>query len=48
VNCCVVPLATDGFAGVAAIDTNAAAVTVKVADPLTVPDVAEIVAWPTA
>jgi len=40
VNCCFVPLAIEGFAGVTAIDTSVAAVTVKVVDPLTEPDVA--------
>ena len=30
-NCCVRPLAIDGFAGVTAIDTSVAAVTVSVA-----------------
>jgi hypothetical protein len=29
VNCCVLPLAIDGFAGVTAIDTNVGAVTVR-------------------
>jgi hypothetical protein len=42
VNCFVVPLAIDGFAGVTAIDTSvgAVAVTVRVVEPLTAPEVA--------
>jgi len=40
VNCCVVPLAIDGFAGVTAIDDSTAAVTVSVVDPVTEPDAA--------
>ena len=40
VNCCVPPLAIDGFAGVTAIDTSVAAVTVSVVLPETVPEVA--------
>ena len=40
VNCCVLPLAIEGVAGVTAIDTNVAAVTVSVVLPETVPDVA--------
>src|SRR5581483_6990544 len=47
VNCCVVPLAIDGFAGVTAIDCNAAAVTVSTVEPLTEPNVALIVLVPT-
>jgi hypothetical protein len=34
VNCCVVPAAIDGFAGVTAIETRVGAVTVSVVDPL--------------
>jgi hypothetical protein len=45
-NCCVVPSAIDGVAGVTAIDTSAAVVTVSVVEPITVPDVAVIVAVP--
>ena len=48
VNCCVRPLAIDGFAGVTAIDTNVAAVTVRTVDPTIAPDVALIVLVPTA
>ena len=47
VNCCVAPLAIDGFAGVTAIDCRVAAVTVRVVDPLIAPDVALIVEFPT-
>ena len=35
VNCCVAPLAIDGFAGVTAIDCSVAAVTVSTVEPLT-------------
>ena len=45
-NCWVVPSAIEGAAGVIAIETSAAAVTVKVVDPLIEPDVALIVAVP--
>jgi hypothetical protein len=48
VNCSVLPAATDAVAGVTAIEVNAAAVTVNVAEPLIVPDVALIVADPCA
>jgi hypothetical protein len=48
VNCCVVPFAIEGFAGVTAIDTSVAEVTVSKVDPLTVPDVAMIVLVPAA
>jgi hypothetical protein len=47
VNCCVAPLAIDGFAGVTAIDCNVAAVTVSKVEPLIAPDVAVIVEVPT-
>ena len=40
----VAPLATKGFAGVTAMDTSVAAVTVSVVDPVTEPCFAEIVA----
>ena len=46
-NCWFVPDAIDGFAGVTAIDTRAAAVTVSVVDPLTVPELAPTVVVPT-
>jgi hypothetical protein len=48
VNCSVVPGAIDGVAGVTAIDTSVATVVVSVADPLTEPDVAVMVAVPCA
>ncbi len=48
VNCCVSPLAIDGFAGVTAMDTRAAAVTVSVVVPFTLPDVALMVEVPVA
>jgi hypothetical protein len=47
VNCCVAPLAIDGFAGVTAIDCSVAAVTVRTVEPLIPPDVALIVEVPT-
>jgi hypothetical protein len=40
VNCCFVPLAIEGLAGVTAIDTNADAVTVRPVVPLIDPEVA--------
>ena len=46
VNCWFVPNAIDGFAGVIAIETRAALVTVRVVDPLTVPELPEIVVVP--
>ena len=46
VNCCVLPAATDGFAGVTAIDTRVAFVTVNVVEPTTLPLVAVIVEVP--
>lgn len=48
VNCCMVPSAMDGFVGVIAMETSAAEVTVSVADPVTEPYVAVIVALPVA
>ena len=49
VNCCVGPLAIDGFAGVTAIDCSVAAVTVSTVEPTSLaPDVALIVLVPTA
>lgn len=42
------PAATEAFVGVTAIEVNTAAVTVNVADPLMVPDVAVMVAFPCA
>jgi len=47
VNCWVAPAAIGGFAGVTAIETRVAAVTVSVVDPLTVPELAPIVVVPT-
>ena len=47
VNCCFVPSAIDWFAGVTAIDTSTAGLTVRVAEPLTPADVAAIVVLPT-
>jgi len=46
VNCCVLPATTDGFAGVTAMDTSVAAVTVKLVFPDTLPLVALIVVDP--
>jgi len=40
VNCSVLPFAIEGFAGVTATDTNVAAVTVSVVEPLTAPETA--------
>src|SRR6202163_3847378 len=39
-NCCVPPFETEGFAGVTAMDTSVAAVTVSVVLPLMLPEVA--------
>jgi hypothetical protein len=47
VNCWVVPNGRVGIAGVTAIETNVAAVTVTVVEPLIVPEVAVIAALPT-
>ena len=47
-NCCFVPLAIDGVAGVTAIEVRVAAVTVRVVLPTTVPLVAEMSVVPTA
>ena len=46
VNCSVVPALIEGLAGVTAIDTNVAAVTVSVVEPLIEPEVAVIVVLP--
>jgi hypothetical protein len=43
VNCAVVPVATEPFAGVTAIDTSVAAVTLRPVDPVMEPCLAEIV-----
>jgi hypothetical protein len=48
VNCCVSPAGTDAVGGVTEIDVRVAEVTVKVADPLIDPEVAVMVAVPTA
>src|SRR5713101_7774321 len=45
-NCCVAPLVIEGFAGVTAIDTSVAGVTVSRVEPLMLPLVAEIVEVP--
>lgn len=45
-NCCVVPKAIDGVAGVIAIDTNVALVTVSVVDTVTIPEAAVMFAVP--
>lgn len=42
-NCSVLPAATELFAGVTAMDTKVAAVTLRVVDPVTDPCFAEIV-----
>jgi hypothetical protein len=44
VNCSVVPFAIEGFAGVTAIDTNVAEVTVKIVEPMTPPETALVAA----
>ena len=46
VNCCVVPFAMDGFAGVTAIDCSTAAVTVSTVEPVTPLSVALMVLVP--
>ena len=43
---CVVPSANDGFAGVIASDTSVGCTTLRVADPLIVPEAAVMVALP--
>ena len=48
VNCSFVPFAIEGFAGVTAIDTSVAAVTVRVVEPLMPADVASILLVPAA
>jgi len=45
-NCCFVPSAMDGADGVTAIDASMADVTVRMVDPVTDPEVAEIVVLP--
>jgi len=46
VNCCVVPLGIEGLTGVTAMDTSVATVTVSVVEPVTLPEVAWMVALP--
>ena len=46
VNCCVVPLAMEGFVGVTTIDSSLAAVTLRVVEPVILPEVAVTVAVP--
>ena len=46
VNCCVKPLAIDGFAGVTAIETRAAGLTVSETQPEMEPEVAVMVKVP--
>ena len=48
VNCCVVPFTIVGFAGVTAIDTSVAGVTVNTVEPEMAPEVALIVEVPAA
>ena len=48
VNCCCLPAAIDGLAGVTAIETRVAAVTVKLVVPLMESEVALMVAVPAA
>jgi hypothetical protein len=48
VNCSVLPFTIDGFAGVTAMDTSVAEVTVSTVDPLTLPEIAMIVLDPAA
>jgi hypothetical protein len=47
-NCCVLPAATDAVVGATEIEVNTAAVTVNVAEPLIIPEVAVTVAVPCA
>ena len=48
VNCCLFPAAIVGAAGVTAIETSVAGVTVKVVEPFNGPEVAVIVVVPAA
>ena len=48
VNCCCVPAAIDALAGVTAIETSVAGVTVRLVEPLIDPEVALIVVLPAA
>jgi hypothetical protein len=47
VNCWFVPDAIEGFAGVTAMETRPAVITVNVVDPLTVPELTATVVVPT-
>ena len=47
VNCCMVPAAIDGFAGVTAMEVNVAAVTVSTVEPVWLESVAETLVVPT-
>ncbi len=47
-NCCLVPLAILGLAGVIAIETSEAGFTVNVVEPETLPDAAVMVVVPAA
>lgn len=47
VNCWFVPDAIEALAGVTAMDTRAAGMTVRVVEPLTVPELAAMVVVPT-
>jgi hypothetical protein len=46
VNCCFVPSAIEEFPGVIAIETKLAPVTVRVVEPLTVPELAAMMVAP--
>jgi hypothetical protein len=48
VNCCVLPIEIEGFAGATAIETSIGGVTVRVVEPAIVPDIAVIVVLPCA
>lgn len=48
VNCCVEPAATEAVAGVTEIEVKVGGVTVRVVEPLIVPDLAVMVALPDA
>ena len=48
VNCCVVPAGIEGIAGVTAMETRVAGVTVRLVDPTIDPEVAVTLVVPTA
>lgn len=48
VNCCLVPSATDALPGETTSDTSAAGLTTRVLEPVTEPEVAEIMVCPVA